>query len=109
MYRAGWYTEAGAVAPGLDLGELKPGETKSVVRLLKNTGDQHLSAVQFTLKDDLSGVTVKVDEQVLTPNQTYASGPLAPGESLRVEYTRTVPVDAKPGPWSAFIQIRALT
>lgn len=109
MYRAGWYTEAGAVAPGLDLGELKPGETKSVVRLLKNTGDQPLSAVQFTLKDDLSGVTVKVGEQVLTPNQTYASGSLAPGESLPVEYTRTVPADAKPGPWSAFIQIRALT
>lgn len=109
MYRAGWYTEAGTVAPGLDLGELKPGETKSVVRLLKNMGDQHLSAVQFTLKDDLPGVTAKVGEQVLTVGQMYNAGPLAPGATLRVEYTRAVPADARPGPFSAFIQIRALT
>lgn len=109
MYRAGWYTEAGAVAPGLDLGEVKPGQSGSLTQLLKNTGDQALSAVQLTLKDDLPGLTVKAGGQVLMVGQTHDAGPLAPGESLLLEYTRTVPADAKPGPWSAFVQIRALT
>ncbi|GGI75428.1 hypothetical protein [Deinococcus wulumuqiensis] len=108
MYRAGWYLESGAVATGLDLGEVKPGSAASVVRLLKNTGDQPFSGVQFTLKDDVPGVQVNVGGQPLTPGQTYTAPGLAPGESLRVEYSRAVPAEAEPGTWSAFISIRAL-
>ena len=108
MYRAGWYLESGAVATGLDLGEVKPGSTGSVVRLLKNTGDQPFSGVQFLLKDDVPGVEVRVGGQRLAPTELYTAPGLAPGESLRVEYARTVPTGADPGPWSAFVSIRAL-
>ncbi len=109
-YRAGWYLPDGVTpATGLDLGEVKPGQTASVTRRLKNIGDQALSAVQFTLKDNLPGVSVKVGGKALTYNTTLTTGPLAPGETITVECSRTVPADAPPGLFSAFVQIRALT
>mgnify|MGYP000035230951 CR=1 FL=1 len=109
-YRAGWYLMDGVtVSSGLDLGEVKPGETKTITRKLKNTGDQALSGVQFTLQTDLPGISVKVNDVSLTYNVTHTSPALAPGETLTVEYSRTVPADANPGTFSAFILIRALT
>ncbi|AFD25917.1 hypothetical protein [Deinococcus gobiensis] len=109
-YRAAWYLSDGTTpAPGLDLGEVKPGQSASVTRLLKNIGDQALSAVQFTLADDLAGVTVDVAGETLAPGVMYAAPGLAPGQTLSVTYTRAVPADAVPGPFSAFLTIRALT
>ena len=109
-YRAIWVLPDGVTpASGLDLGEVQPGKSASVTRLLKNTGDQPLSAVQFTLKDNLPGVSVKVGDTVLTYGATYSAPALAPGETVSVEYSRSVPADAPPGLFSAFIQIRALT
>lgn len=109
-YRAAWYLPDGTTpAPGLDLGEVKPGQSASVTRLLKNIGDQSLSAVQFTLADNLLGVTVEVAGHALTPGTLYAAPDLAPEQTLSVTYTRAVPADAAPGPFSAFLTIRALT
>ncbi|WP_272977107.1 CARDB domain-containing protein [Deinococcus geothermalis] len=109
-YRAAWYLSDGTTpAPGPDLGEVKPGETKTITRKLKNIGDQALSAVQVTLVDDLPGVTVKVGDHALTPGTMYSAPGLAPGESLTVTYTRTLPADAEPGTFTAFLRIRALT
>ncbi|WP_104990857.1 hypothetical protein [Deinococcus sp. NW-56] len=108
-YRAAWTLPDGTPAPGPDLGEVKPGETKTVSRRLKNIGDQPLSAVQITLVDDLPGVTVTVGQTTLTPGQMHAAPGLAPGESLDVTYSRTVPPDAEPGVFRAFLRIRALT
>lgn len=108
-YRAAWYNLDGTPATGLDLGEVKPGQTGTITRLLKNIGDQPLSAVQFTLKDNLVGVAVKVNDTLLVYDVTYNAGALAPSATVAVEYTRTVPTDANPGLFSAFIVIRALT
>lgn len=109
-YRAAWYLPDGTTpAPGLDLGEVRPGQSASVTRLLKNIGDQALSAVQFTLADDLAGVAVSVAGRALTPGVMYAGPGLSPGQTLAVVYTRDVPADAAPGPFSAFLTIRALT
>lgn len=109
-YRAGWYLPDGVtVSSGLDLGEVKPGETKSITRKLKNTGDQNLGAVQFTLQDNLPGVSVTVDGTPLVPGTMHATPALLVGEAITVEYSRTVPADANPGTFSAFILIRALT
>ncbi|SEI66653.1 hypothetical protein SAMN04488058_101287 [Deinococcus reticulitermitis] len=108
-YRTIWTLPDGTPAPGLDLGTVKPGETKSIGRKLKNTGDQPLSAVQMTLVDNLPGVTVTVGGETLIPGQMHAAPGLAPGESLDVTYARTVPPDAEPGVFRVFIRIRALT
>lgn len=108
-YRAAWYLPDGTPAPGPDLGEVKPGETKAVHRKLKNIGDEPLSAVQFTLLDDLPGATVNAGGVNLTPGQMHTAPGLAPGESLDVTYSRTVPPDAEPGVFRAFLRIRALT
>lgn len=108
MYRAGWYLESGAVATGLDLGEVQPGKTASLVRLLRNTGDQPFSGVRFLLTEDVPGVEVRVEGTPLIVGEALTTDPLEPGASLRVEYARAVPADADPGTWSAFISIRAL-
>lgn len=109
-YRAAWYlADAVTPAPGLDLGDLRPGETRSVSRLLRNIGDQPLSAVQWTLEDDVPGVTVTVDGVTLTPGVTHTTPALPPGAGVPVTAARTAPADAPPGLGSAFLTIRALT
>ena len=109
-YRAAWYLSDGTTpAPGPDLGEVKPGETRTITRKLKNIGDQPLSAVQVTLVDNLPGVSVAVGGHPLTPGVMYAAPGLAPGAALEFILSRTVPPDAEPGVFNAFIRIRALT
>lgn len=109
-YRAAWYLPDGTTpAPGPDLGEIKPSETKTVHRKLRNIGDQPLSAVQVTLVDDLPGVTVTVGGHALVRGVMYAAPGLPVGGALDFTLTRTVPADAEPGVFSAFLRIRALT
>ena len=108
-YRAQWTLADGTPAPGPDLGEVKPGQTGSVTRMLRNTGTLPLSAVQFTLVDDLPGVSITVNDTPLTPGEMYAAPGLEPNAAHTVTYSRTVPSDADPGPWRAFLRVRGLT
>ena len=56
-YRAQWTLADGTPAPGPDLGTVQPGQTRSVTRLLKNIGDQPLSAVQVALLVVLTAIS----------------------------------------------------
>lgn len=108
-YRAAWMQSDGVTpAPGPDLGQIQPGMTATVARVLKNIGDQPLTAVQFTLTDDLPGLTVTVAGQPLTVGEMFSAPGLEPGQWVEFTATRTVPPGDPPGTFSAFVLIRAL-
>lgn len=108
-YRIEWRLTDGTPAPGPELGVIQPGDTKSITRMLVNTGEESFRGVQFTLMDDLDGnLTVTVNGDRLTKEQTYTTGSVGPGESVTVVYTRFMPTTSAGGSFRAYIDISAL-
>lgn len=109
-FAAAWYLPDGTPAPGPDLGEVQPGQTKTIERRLRNVGSDGLSSVIWQLETTpLAGLTVTVAGHDLVPGVPYSTAALAPTEEATVIYTRAVPADAPPGPFTAFLSVRALS